>query len=63
MEVLHGIGEDDRTVFVDKGDICYYCENQYGCPLIECLNNGLVTATEPIEVLDCAHFKIFNNIK
>ena len=53
--------DDNRTVYIDRGiDICVYCEQQYGCPLIECLGNGLVTATEPINVLDCAHFKMFN---
>lgn len=63
MEVLRNSVDDSITVFIDKNDLCVWCENQYGCPLIECLNNGLVTATEPIEVLDCAHFKMFNNIK
>ena len=52
--------EDNRTVYITKNDICVYCEQQYGCPLIECLSSGLVTAAEPIDVLDCAHFKIFN---
>lgn len=60
MEVLHGIDEDDITVFVDDGDLCAYCGKRFGCPLIECLGNGLVTATEPIQVLDCAHFEMFN---
>ena len=54
--------EDYRTVYIDKDDICVYCEQQYGCPLIECLSNGLVTATEPIHVIDCVHFKMFDNV-
>lgn len=60
MEVELDEEENLRTVYVSKDDICVYCEQQYGCPLIECLGNGLVTATEPIQVLDCAHFKMFN---
>lgn len=52
--------EGNRTVYLDRNEICIYCEQQYGCPLIECLSSGLVTATEPIEVLDCAHFRMFN---
>lgn len=52
--------EDFRTVYIDKDDICMYCEQQYGCPLIECLSSGLVKATEPIVVKDCAHFKMFD---
>lgn len=61
MEVIHGVEDNDITVFVDTNDLCVYCEKRYGCPLIECLGNGLVTATEPIEVLDCAHFKAFED--
>lgn len=60
MEVEIDLEEDNRTVLIDRDDICVYCEQQYGCPLIECLANGLVTATEPIKVLDCAHFRMFN---
>lgn len=60
MELQVDKDDDFRTVFLDADDICVYCEQQYGCPLIECLSNGLVTATEPIKVLDCAHFKMFN---
>lgn len=52
--------EDNRTVYINDNDICIHCEQRYGCPLIECLSSGLVTATEPIDILDCAHFKIFN---
>lgn len=57
------INEDDlsRSVFIDKNDICVYCEQQYGCPLIECLSSGLVEAISGgIKVTDCAHFKMFD---
>lgn len=60
MEVLKQ-SDDDITVFISQDDICDECSNRYGCPLIECLGNGLVTAAEPIDVLDCAHFIPFNN--
>ncbi len=53
-------GEDFRTVYLDKDDICIYCEQQYGCPLIECLSNGLVEATSDIKVIDCAHYLKFD---
>lgn len=52
--------EESRTVFIDKNDICVWCEQQYGCPLIECLANGLVEATSGINVVDCAHYRMFN---
>jgi hypothetical protein len=52
--------EDTRTVYIDKEDICVWCEQQYGCPLIECLANGLVEASEPIRVVDCAHYIMFD---
>lgn len=53
--------EEYKTVYIERDDICIYCEQQYGCPLIECLANGLVEATSGgINVLDCAHYKMFN---
>lgn len=53
--------EEYRSVIINRDDICIYCEQQYGCPLIECLANGLVEATSGgINVLDCAHFRMFN---
>jgi len=60
MEVELDKEEDFRTVYINKDDICMYCEQQYGCPLIECLANGLVEAKEPIMVIDCRHYKMFN---
>ena len=54
--------EGFRSVILDKDDACIYCEQQYGCPLIECLANGLVTATSEIKVVDCAHYKMFNGL-
>ena len=54
--------EDECTVYIDKDDICVWCEQQYGCPLIECLANGLVTAEEPIQVLDCRHYRMFDGL-
>ena len=62
MEVEYDEEEGFRTVYIDKDDICMYCEQQYGCPLIECLSNGLVTANEPIKVLDCRHYLKFDNM-
>jgi hypothetical protein len=53
--------EDYRTVYINKTDRCVYCEQQYGCPLIECLANGLVEATSGgINILDCAHYRMFD---
>lgn len=53
--------EGNRTVYLDKNtDICIYCEQQYGCPLIECLSLGLVEQTDGIEVTDCAHYVMFD---
>jgi len=54
--------EDFKTVYIDKDDICIYCEQQYGCPLIECLSNGLVELVEPIRVTDCEHFVRFDSL-
>lgn len=62
MEVIVEEYKDDinRTVYLDKDDICLWCEQQYGCPLIECLSNGLVIAEEPIRVLECEHYRMFD---
>ena len=62
MEVIRDIEDDSRTVYLDKDDICVWCEEQYGCPLIECLSNGLVEATSDIKVKECAHYQRFNGI-
>lgn len=64
MEVLIEEYDDgvNRTVYLDKQDICMWCEQQYGCPLIECLANGLVEATSDIKVVDCAHYIKFNGM-
>jgi hypothetical protein len=57
------IDDDVRSVVLDSDDICIYCEQQYGCPLIECLANGLVEATSSgIKVLDCAHYRMFDGV-
>ena len=48
-----------RSVMLNETDRCVGCEQQYGCPLIECLANGLVEATSGIDVIDCAHYKMF----
>ena len=61
--VIEGDDEDIyRTVYLDKDDICIYCEQQYGCPLIECLSNGLVEAQDDIKVVDCAHYLKFDGM-
>jgi hypothetical protein len=52
--------EGNRTVYINSGDACIYCEQQYGCPLIECLSNGLVVQDERIDVIDCQHFKMLD---
>ena len=40
MQIILEIDDEDyRTVYVDLNDRCVYCEQQYGCPLIECLAN------------------------
>lgn len=53
--------EGNRTVYINKRDICVYCEQQYGCPLIECLANGLVDINcEAIDVVDCQHYKMLD---
>lgn len=64
MEViLEDDGEEvNRTVYIDKQDICVWCEQQYGCPLIECLANGLVEPTDDIRVVDCAHYTRFDGV-
>ena len=46
----------NRSVMVSDNDMCWDCKNQYGCPLIECLANGLVVPTDEILVLECHHF-------
>lgn len=62
MEVEIDDEDDYRMVYINNGDRCYSCEQQYGCPLIECLSNGLVEATSGgINVVDCAHYRMFNN--
>lgn len=61
MEVVED-EEGYKTVYINKDDICVYCEQQYGCPLIECLSNGLVEATSDILVKECAHYQTFGNI-
>lgn len=61
--IIEEDGKDTfRTVYLNKDDICIYCEQQYGCPLIECLSNGLVEATSDIKVIDCAHFAKFDGV-
>lgn len=62
MEVVIDEEENYRTVYINKDDVCVYCEQQYGCPLIECLSNGLVEATSDILVKDCAHYRMFNGL-
>lgn len=64
MEVLLEGDEEDisRTVYLDKQDICVWCEQQYGCPLIECLANGLVEPTSDIRVVDCVHYIKFDGL-
>lgn len=53
----YDVNEDNiYTVFVNDDDICWCCKNQYGCPLIECINRGLVIPTEDIMVKDCKLF-------
>lgn len=54
----YDVNEDNiYTVFVNDDDICWCCKNQYGCPLIECINRGLVIPTEDIMVKDCKLFR------
>lgn len=50
--------EGNRTVYINNNDICISCNNQYGCPLIECLSNGLVEQDERINVVDCQHYQL-----
>lgn len=45
-----------RTVYITEDDKCSSCNARYGCPLIECLSNGLVIPTTDIKVVDCEHF-------
>lgn len=52
--------EGNRTVYINSKDICVWCEQQYGCPLIECLSLGLVEQNDGIEVTDCRHFVMFD---
>lgn len=52
--------EGNRTVWLNNYDSCIDCEQQYGCPLIECIANGLVEPTCDIEVYDCAHKVMFD---
>lgn len=49
---------NEHTVYLDDDDICFDCTNRYGCPLIECLNLGLVKAEEDITVKEC---ELYNN--
>lgn len=64
MEVELDYGNEpediERTVYLNQDDICIDCQQQYGCPLIECLANGLVEQTQPIKVVDCRHYFKFN---
>lgn len=55
MEVI--TDNDNRSVYLNNDDICWNCKNRYGCPLVECLSNGLVEATSDILVKECAHYK------
>lgn len=55
MEVV--TDNDNRSVYLNEDDICWNCKNRYGCPLVECLSNGLVEATSDILVKECAHYK------
>lgn len=50
---------ENPTTYIDSDDICIDCKNQYGCPLIECLNLNLVQAFEPFTVKDCKLFEEF----
>lgn len=55
------IDDGFRSVVLNHDDECIWCEQQYGCPLIECLANGLVEATSGgLRVLDCTHYKMFD---
>ena len=56
MEVSNNEYENP-TVYIDSSDICWSCMNQYGCPLIECLNRGLVTMDEAIFINECELYK------
>lgn len=46
-----------ETTYLNEDDLCWTCKNQYGCPLIECLNRGLVIPTEDIIVTECELYK------
>jgi len=50
---------DEPTVYLDDDDSCFICRNQYGCPLIECLNRNIVSMEEPIIITEC---KLFENL-
>lgn len=59
MDVVYEELDDEqinRSVMVSDKDMCWDCKNQYGCPLIECLANGLVEPTNEILVVECHHF-------
>ena len=56
MEVSNNEYENPTT-YIDSNDICMVCKNQYGCPLIECLNRGLVVMNcDCIEISQCELF-------
>ena len=44
---------NEPTLYLDFDDLCWLCKNQYGCPLIECINLGLVVPTGDIKVGKC----------
>lgn len=57
VEEIYGDGEVNRSVNIDIEDMCWDCKQRYGCPLIECLANGLVIPTVPdINVVECRNF-------
>lgn len=64
MEVMYDVDEMDgsvnRTVMLSSDDQCIWCEQQYGCPLIECLANGLVFADDEFNIIDCVHYKMMD---
>lgn len=51
--------EGQPTTYLDSDDSCFFCKNQYGCPLIECINRGIVQMDEPIIITEC---KMFENL-
>lgn len=57
MEVSNNEYENP-TVYIDLEDMCWSCINQYGCPLIECLNRGLVVmGDDDITIAECELYK------